>query len=216
VQWQELVVFSTPHKRRTLTERHMSATDCEAIRNLLEYTWPKPEVPMPDEFTDIIAPKIIECVYDEVSPFPDLNRVRIASRILRGGKIFQWTRLSLGEKYSEFRPFSAYRGHDGVVVAFIDPKIPLQKVSVPYCRRICSFISHSGFQCSAFGSYSQIELSPFLPIWPDMCSAESAKNCPMRQAAIKGQFPKPTPEDETVKAFQEWCKTRKGWRREKA
>jgi len=216
MHWQELVVFSNPKSKRTLTDRQMSTEDCEAITELLQYTWPKPEVPMPDEFTDITAPKIIECVCDEVSPFPDLNRATIALRILKGGKIFQWTRLSLGKKYSEYRPFSAYRGHDGVVVAFIDPTIPLRKVSVPYCRRICGFSSHSGFQCAAFGSYSQIELRSFLPIWPDMCSAESARNCPMRRAAINGRFPKPAPEDETVKAFQDWCKTRKGWRKAEA
>jgi len=212
MSWQELVVFSRPRGR---LKKHimfnMSKEQCEAVKELLKYTYPTTEVPTPDEFTEVYAPKVIETLHDEVSPFPDMNRARMAMRILRGGKIFQWTKLRLGIRFKDFEPFAVYRGHDGVSVFFIEPKWPLVKKPVLYCRRDC-WIGNT-IQCAAFGSYSQIELNSagILPLWTDRCSVESALTCPMRLAAIKGGFPKASLEDPVVKAFQEWCKTRKGY-----
>jgi hypothetical protein len=217
--WHELVVFSKPQRLEIQRMQLLSVEDCKAIQELVEYSYPKPEIPLPDEFTDVFAPKIIEGIFDEVSPFPYTNRATIALRILKGGKILQWSRLSLGTRYKDFQPFTAYRGHNGVVVRFIDPKWPLDKKDVPHCRRDC--ITHGGNQCAAFGSYCQIELSRVLPIWQDRCSAESAKTCPLR----KGIWPKPKQterliaipyseedlsEDPIWSEFKEWCKTRKG------
>lgn len=207
--WEELVVFSNPHRRRTHKNRLLTNDDCKAIQKLVEYNYPRPVIPTPDEFADVRAPKILEFWYDEVSPFPYGNRVRIATRILRGGKIRQWRGLYPGKRYNGYKPFKAWRGIDGVCIEFVDPKAQLETIPVLHCRRDC--LIRGGNQCAAFGSYSQIELSPFLPIWSDRCSAKSAKDCPMRIAAINGIFPKPTPEDPYVKQFRRWCEIRKGY-----
>ena len=191
---QELVVFTSPQTCIVRRDYVLTAHGCKAIKDLVEYDprvvfkydAPKRDIPLPSEFEDVIASEVLACEYDEVSPFPYANRARIAYRILRGDKIAQWTWLEKGE----LRPFSAWRGSDGVVVQFINPKEPLKVVPILYCKRACGFSGQPGYQCSAFGSYSQIELSSFLPIWQDQCSAESAKTCPMRKAVIAGTYPK--------------------------
>jgi len=218
MNWEELVVFSKPRRTEVQKDVWMDKDDCESVKALLRYEWPRLEVPIPGEFLDVRASKVIEGLYDEVSPFPDMDRVRMASRILRGSKVFQWSQLSLGKAFPEFRPYSAERGSDGVRVRYIDPHMPLLTTLVPYCRRICGV--SSGYQCAAYGSYCQIELhsAGLLPLWQDMCSAESAQTCPIRLAHTKGlsPWPQPTPSDPTISAFQEWCKTRKGYKEAEA
>ncbi len=206
--WEDLVILSDIQDEKVQEHYHLSTDDCEAIRLLLKYDLYKPEIPSPTEFTEIVARLMLERTYDEVSPFPKINCVKIALRLLKGEKILQWRRLAAGKEYPGLRPFKAYRSIHGIAVQFIDPKAPLGTLTVPYCRRDC--VTPHGNQCARFGSYSQIELSPFLPYWPDRCSIESALNCPMRLAT---GAPKPDPEDPIIKDFQEWCKTRVGYKK---
>lgn len=217
--WEELVVFEKPVEEEVRENVVLHSHDCEAIQlvltanaNLCEII-STPKIPTPSEFVEVLAPLILERTYEEVSPFPKISRVKIGARIIQGDKIFQWRRLRAGEKADRFfklKPFKAERHLNGVVVTFVDPRASLKTRNVPYCRRDCK--TAFGNQCAKFGSYSQIELSPFLPYWPDRCSAESAETCPMRLATTT---PKPDPNDPVIKAFQEWCKTRKGYAGEK-
>ena len=217
--WNDLVVFEKPIKTQTFENHRIYDEDCKDIKELVERCcwYPKPEIPMPEEFIDVFAPKIIEVTYDEVSPFPKISKLKLVYRFLvEGEKVLQWSRLrlpanldpSVKKKFgvADFLPYRAHRTPSGVEVRFINPKVPLKKVVVPYCRRICS--TKFGLQCMAFGSYSQMELSPFLPFWVDKCSSESAKTCPMRLAKIKGRFPKPHNRDYYIKQFKRWRKTR--------
>lgn len=182
----------------------LSKKQCEEIQRLV--TGRNIEIPLPHEFLDIRA-EVLECEYDEVSPFPHMNRFEIAGRIIGGEKVFQWRGLRCGKK--NWQPFDSWRGNDRICVLFTDPFMPLKKIPIPYCRRACGFSSKQGYQCSAFGSYSQIELSPFLSIWNDMCSAESAQTCPMR---IAQTWPKADIQDPIIKKFNKWLKTRKGYK----
>ena len=210
--WQELVVFSRLRSLRVLKDVSLSKEDSRNIEELVKYVFPKPTIPVCDEFTEVKADRVVEGCYDEVSPFPDMNRISFASRILCGGKIAQWSVLRL-DQYPTYHPFKAYRGHDGVVVQFLDPQVSLKIVPVPHCRRDCFIPQFGKNQCAAYGSYSQMELRSFLPFWDDRCSAESARTCPMRLSKIEGKlpWPQPTLNDPVISQFQEWCKTRKGW-----
>lgn len=216
--WQELVVFSKPTELTPIENKTLNKNECAQIREITQYDFPKFEVPDPSEFVDVKAKNVLEGVYEEVSPFPESPFpvplwAQVASKLIQGQKIYQWSRLRLDGKYSDYKPFDAWRGHEGVHVQFINAKnLQIKAVPVPYCRRICGFRSSSFHQCSAFGSYSQIELSPFLPLWQDHCSAESAQDCPMRLAKT---WPKPDNSDPVIADFQTWCKTRRGWLPEK-
>lgn len=209
--WQELVVLSKPKKVTEIHGKILTLHECDLIKDLMLWIDYNKKVPTPSEFVDVKA-EITNALYTEISPCPDW---KTGLWFYSPQSIRQWSGLRLGRNHEDHMPYNAWRGTDGVEIEFIDTKLlPIKEVQVPYCRRICGFRYTTMIQCSAFGSYSQIELSNagILPFWADKCSEESAMTCPMRKAASIGVYPSANKNDIMVKKFRKWLRTRKGIR----
>jgi len=179
-----------------------------------------------DEFTSI-GIKIVERVYCEVEPFCDLSPFRLFWHLIgRTGRIarIEASKLKIkGKENLKVLPDYSRYG-DGIHVRFADLNQKPTVEVLPYCPHDCS-IGNGANQCAVFGSYCQIELRGWLPLWNDRCSRESALTCPLRRArVVENRMPqgkwKEMPnsfltfydfsEDPIIKEFKEWCKTRIG------